>query len=203
MAGGGETELARAGAIEVVLPTVPHLLARVREAVAGWAVAPRIVVEPAEKWAAFRSARAALAASGTVTLELALSGVPTVAAYRLHLLEAIIARMIRIQSRLQSVILANLVLGENAVPELLQEKCTPERLVEALVPLLSDSPERARQIEAFARLDRIMGGAAPSAKAASIVLEVARAAASDLPQGGARQGRLAGPDGRSDMARQC
>jgi lipid-A-disaccharide synthase len=101
------------------------------------------------------------------------------------------------------VILANLVLGENAVPELLQEKCTPERLVEALVPLLSDSPERARQIEAFARLDRIMGGAAPSAKAASIVLEVARAAASDLPQGGARQGRLAGPDGRSDMARQC
>jgi lipid-A-disaccharide synthase len=129
--------------------------------------------------------------------------VPTVAAYRLHLLEAIIARMIRIQSRLQSVILANLVLGENAVPELLQEKCTPERLVEALVPLLSDSPERARQIEAFARLDRIMGGAAPSAKAASIVLEVARAAASDLPQGGARQGRLAGPDGRSDMARQC
>ena len=199
---------ARTGAIEVVLPTVPHLVARVREAVAGWAVAPRIVVEPAEKWAAFRSARAALAASGTVTLELALSGVPTVAAYRLHLIEAIIARMIRIQSRLQSVILANLVLGENAVPELLQEECTPERLVEALVPLLSDSPDRARQIKAFARLDQIMdiGGAAPSAKAASIVLEVARTAASDLPQGRppqARQGMLAGPDGRGDMARQC
>ena len=129
----------------MVLPTVPHLVARVREAVAGWAVAPRIVVEPAEKWAAFRSARAALAASGsTVMLELALSGVPTVAAYRLHLIEAIIARMIRIQSRLQSVILANLVLGENAVPELLQEECTPEALVEALVPLSSDSPDRER-----------------------------------------------------------
>jgi lipid-A-disaccharide synthase len=175
---------ARAGAIEVVLPTVPHLLTRVREAVAGWAVPPRIVVDPAEKWAAFRSARAALAASGTVTLELALSGVPTVAAYKLHLLEAIIARMIRIQSRLPSVILANLVLGENAVPELIQEDCTADKLTAALVPLLSDTPERSRQVEAFARLDRIMGvgEAAPSAKAAAIVLEVARAAA-DRDQG--------------------
>ncbi len=167
---------ARAGAIEVVLPTVPHLASRVQEAVAGWAVKPRIVVDPAEKWAAFRSARAALAASGTVTLELALSGVPTVAAYRLHFLEAIIARIIRIQSRLPSVILANLVLGENAVPELIQEECTPDRLSKALLPLLSDTPQRARQVEAFGRLDQIMGigNAAPSARAAAIVLEVAR-----------------------------
>jgi lipid-A-disaccharide synthase len=181
----------RAGMMEVVLPTVPHLVSRVREAVAGWAVKPRIVVDPAEKWAAFRSARAALAASGTVTLELALSGVPTVAAYRLHLLEAIIARIIRIQSRLPSVILANLVLGENAVPELIQEECTPDRLTEALLPLLSDTPERARQVEAFRRLDQIMGigSAAPSARAAAIVLEVARGTvaggsgmARDLPQ---------------------
>jgi lipid-A-disaccharide synthase len=180
----------RAGTMEVVLPTVPHLVSRVREAVAGWAVKPRIVVDPVEKWAAFRSARAALAASGTVTLELALSGVPTVAAYRLHLLEAIIARIIRIQSRLPSVILANLVLGENAVPELIQEDCTPDRLAEALLPLLSDTPERARQVEAFRRLDQIMGigSAAPSARAAAIVLEVARGAAGgsgmarDLPQ---------------------
>jgi lipid-A-disaccharide synthase len=168
---------ARAGAIEIVLPTVPHLASRVQEAVAGWAVKPRIVVDPAEKWAAFRSARAALAASGTVTLELALSGVPTVAAYRLHFLEAMIAQIIRIQSRLPSVILANLVLGENAVPELIQEECTPDRLSKALLPLLSDTPERARQVEAFGRLDQIMGigNAAPSARAAAIVLEVARA----------------------------
>ncbi|HUC50529.1 MAG TPA: lipid-A-disaccharide synthase [Xanthobacteraceae bacterium] len=174
---------ARAGPIDVVLPTVPHLVTRVREAVAGWAVTPRLVVEPAEKWAAFRSARAALAASGTVTLELALSGVPTVAAYKLHLLEAIIARIIRIQSRLPSVILANLVLGENAVPELIQEDCTAEKLTEALVPLLSDTPERSRQTKAFARLDGIMGvgEAAPSAKAAAIVLEVAREAVARHP----------------------
>ena len=74
-----------AAPIEVVLPTVPHLAARSAAALPTGRSTPRIVVDPAEKWAAFRSARAALAASGTVTLELALAGVPTVAAYRLHI----------------------------------------------------------------------------------------------------------------------
>jgi lipid-A-disaccharide synthase len=167
---------ARVGPIEVVMPTVPHLAAQVREAVAGWTVTPRIAVEPADKWAAFRSARAALAASGTVTLELAVAGVPTVAAYRLHAIEAMVARLIRLQSRLPSVILANLVIGENVIPELLQEDCTPENLSAALVPLISDTPARQRQIAAFGRLDEIMaiGTEEPSAKAAAIVLDAAR-----------------------------
>jgi len=167
---------ARVGAIEVVLPTVPHLLPRIREGISDWAVTPRIVVERAEKWAAFRNARAALAASGTVTLELALAGVPMVAAYRLHAIEAFIARLIRLQAKLPSVILANLVIGENVVPELLQEDCTPEQLADALVPLFSDTPERFRQVEAFQRLDRIMAidDVSASAKVADIVLDVAR-----------------------------
>jgi lipid-A-disaccharide synthase len=167
---------AAAGPLDLVVPTVPHLATRVREAVADWAVTPRLAVQPADKWAAFRGARAALAASGTVTLELALAGVPTVAAYRLHAIEAIVARLIRIQSRLPSVILANLVIGENVVPELLQEDCTPEQLADALLPLLSDTLQRRRQIEAFGRLDDIMaiGTEAPSAKAAAIVIDAAR-----------------------------
>ena len=90
---------ARVGDIELVLPTMPHLAARVAAGVANWAVKPRIVTEPAEKWAAFRNARAALAASGTVTLELALASVPTVAAYRLTLVEEIIARVARNQAK--------------------------------------------------------------------------------------------------------
>jgi lipid-A-disaccharide synthase len=164
-----------AGALGVVLPTVPHLEARIREGTAGWPVTPRIVVDPAEKWAAFRQARAALAASGTVTLELALAGVPTVAAYRLPLIEEIILRLSLPQTALHSVILANLVIGENVIPEFLQRACTPDRLTQALLPLLSDTPARQRQTEAFQRLDEIMAlGTAPSAKAAAIVLEVAR-----------------------------
>ena len=165
---------ARIGPMELVLPTVPHLAAAVHAGVAGWAVVPRIVVEPAEKWAAFRSARAALAASGTVTLELALAGVPTVAAYRLTLIEELIARLAGI-GQLTSVILANLVIGENVVPEFLQRDCVPERIADALTLLFSDTPERLRQIDAFARLDRIMAlEAAPSDKAAAIVFDVAR-----------------------------
>ncbi len=168
------------GAMELVLPTMPHLADDVRASVAGWPVAPRIVTEPAEKWAAFRSARMALAASGTVTLELALAGVPTVAAYRVAVIEEIIARAARLRQRLASVILANLVIGENVVPELLQRDCTAERIADALVPLVSDTPGRLQQIDAFARLDRIMAlDTVPSAKAAAVVLDLARRGRSD------------------------
>jgi lipid-A-disaccharide synthase len=172
-----ELVAARSGPLELVLPTVPHLAAQVREAVAGWTIPPRVVVDPAEKWAAFRRARSALAASGTVTLELALAGIPAVAAYRMSPVEAfIILRLVRLLARLPSVILANLVLGENVIPEFLQSACTPDRLAAALLPLLSDTPQRRRQIEAFGRLDAIMaiGGEAPSDKAAAIVRDVAQ-----------------------------
>jgi lipid-A-disaccharide synthase len=165
----------RAGPLELVLPTVPHLEERVREGTIGWPVAPKIVVSPAEKWAAFRTARAALAASGTVTLELALAGVPSVAAYRLPTHEELILRLMGIGKRLTSVILANLVIGENVVPEFLQRHCKPDLLGDALVGLLADTPQRQRQIEAFGRLDNIMGigGAAPSDTAAAAVLGIA------------------------------
>jgi len=167
---------ARIGPIELVLPTVPQIEHQLRDSVAGWAVQPKIVSDPSAKWAAFRRARAALAASGTVTLELALAGVPMVAAYRLHFIEAVVARAIRLRSRLPSVILANLVIGENVVPELLQEDCTPEKLADALGAAVGDTEQRRRQIDGFRRLDQIMkiGGTSPSGKAAGLVLEAAR-----------------------------
>jgi lipid-A-disaccharide synthase len=172
----------RSGPSELILPTVPHLEPLVREGVAGWANPPKIVVEPTEKWAAFRRARAALAASGTVTLELALSGVPTVAAYKVPLVEQIVMHLMTLRLKFHTVILANLVIGENVVPEFLQRNCTPERLADALVPLLSDTPERRRQVEAFRRLDTIMAinAAVPSTKAAAVVLDVAQRGRRDV-----------------------
>jgi lipid-A-disaccharide synthase len=173
---------ARAGPLELVLPTLPHLFNEVSAGTADWSVRPRVVVEAADKWAAFRAARAALAASGTVTLELALAGVPTVAAYRVSRLEEIILRgLIALRGAgspvmVKTVILANLVIGEKVVPEFLQSDCTPENLAAALIPLLSETVQRQRQVEAFARLDQIMAtnAAAPSERAAAIVLEIAR-----------------------------
>ena len=160
-------------AFEPVLPTTPQLEEIIRENVKGWQVQPRIAVTEAEKRTAFRSARAALAKSGTVTLELALAGVPMVAAYRVGAVEAFILRR---AIKVQSVILANLVLGKEVVPEFLQENCTAEALAKSLGEVLTDTPLRQRQIEAFATLDSVMstGGAQPNLRAAEIVLAAMR-----------------------------
>ena len=162
----------RLGAVDIVLPTVPHLVERVRNGTAAWLVKPRIVVDPEEKWAAFRQARAALAASGTVTLELALAQVPTVLAYKVTPLEELIARaMIKVKM----VGLANIILDEMVMPELLQQEATAENLADALVAVTKDSSARQRQCDAFARLDTIMeiGRAVPSQRAAAAVIEMA------------------------------
>ncbi|MEA2878853.1 MAG: lipid-A-disaccharide synthase [Hyphomicrobiales bacterium] len=168
----------RAGPFDLALPTLPHIAAQVASATADWPVRPRIVTGAAEKHAAFRAARAALAASGTVTLELALARVPTVAAYRIPAWEGALFRML---ASIDTVILANLVLGENVVPEYLQSQCTADGLAAGLVSILAESPQRQRQLDAFGRLDTIMGlgGEPPSARAAHAVLElIARRGAS-------------------------
>jgi lipid-A-disaccharide synthase len=160
---------------ELILPTMPHLQDAVREGVKSWPVQPRIAMGEQEKRAAFRIAHAALAKSGTVTLELALARVPMVTAYRTDAIEAwILQRAINVKS----VILANLVVGENVVPEFLQQDCTPEKLSQALRDVLTDSPLRRRQVDAFAKIDAVMstGNQSPSVRAADIVLATLRKA---------------------------
>jgi len=174
MAVFGETLAAlkeRGVVVDAVLPTLPHLADMVREAAAQWPFVPRIVTGEAEKRAAFRSARAALAKSGTVTLELALAGVPMVTLYRGTAIEAWVARRV---VRVPSIILANLVIGENVVPEFHQEECTAANLVPVLRDILSDTVARKRQLEAFAKLDKIMdtGARSPSEIAADVVIDV-------------------------------
>ncbi len=169
------------GAIDVVLPAVPHLEAMIRQGVASWPVAPRIVTGEAEKFAAFRRARVALAASGTVTLELALAGMPQTVAYKVAWIEGFLKYLITVPS----IVLPNLILGQNAVPEFLQEACTPERLAASVLSLLRDGPERAAQIAAFGRLKELMRlgpGESPSGRAAGIVIAMARNGRSDGSQ---------------------
>jgi len=163
--------------IEVVLPTLPHLVPELSELTSRWPTPPRIVTSEADKCSAFRHARAALAASGTVTLELALAGVPTVAAYRIAAFDEFILRSLAKLHpviRVRSVILANIVLGEFFIPEFLQGRCTPQYIAPALADILRDSPGRRRQIESFKRIDAILGvnDTAPSARAATAVLDL-------------------------------
>jgi lipid-A-disaccharide synthase len=175
MAVFGETLGLVALPFELILPTMPHLQEAVAAAVKDWPVRPKIVIGEQEKRAAFRIAHAAFVKSGTATLELALAGVPMVAAYKAGAIEAWI---IRRAIRSSSVILANLVIGENVVPEFIQQDCTPQKLAPALRDILSETPLRRRQVEAFAGLDAIMstGEQSPSARAADIVLATMRKA---------------------------
>src|SRR6516165_4863907 len=174
----------RLGSLEVVIPTLPHLIKTIQDATEHWDVSPRVLSDPGEKERAFRVARAALAKSGTVTLELALAGIPVVASYKVSTIEYVTVGP-AIRKRISSIILPNLLLGENVVPEILQHRCTADTLAGALVALFGQTSERQRQIDAFSRLDSIMeiGSSIPAARAASIVLDVARR---DVPVKGQR-----------------
>jgi len=159
------------GPFDVVLPTLPHVEAEVRAHAANWAVKPRIEVGEASKLATFRAAHAALAASGTVTLELALAGVPMVGAYKVSRLEEQLKYFIKLPD---SILLPNLILGERAIPEILQGECTPDRLAQALGALVGGGAARPAQVAALGRLDALMRlpqGDAPSERAARTVLE--------------------------------
>jgi lipid-A-disaccharide synthase len=137
-----------------------------------WPIPGHIVEGEEDKFRAFKLASAALAASGTVTLELALAGTPMVVAYRV---DSVAAPFLRRLIKAPTTVLANLVLGENAFPEFHQEHSTPENLTRALVPLFADSPERRAQLGALARIpERLMiEGPSPSEAAADIVLDYA------------------------------
>ncbi|MBX9683774.1 MAG: lipid-A-disaccharide synthase [Hyphomicrobium sp.] len=170
--GDAVARLAEQGhAFSVVIPAVPHVKAMIMERTAAWRVKP-MIVDGADKYAAMDLARAALAASGTVTLELALAGTPTVVAYKVDW----IMKPLRYLLNVQSVVLANLVLGRNVYPELLQDACTAQTLSAALKPLLHESAERSAQLAALAIMParmRIASGH-PSFAAADVVIGVLR-----------------------------
>jgi len=159
-----------AGPFEVILPAVGSVRPLIEEGLKSWPVTPHIVSTEADKFASFKLARAALAASGTVTLELALSGTPMVVAYRADP----IASSLRFLLIAHSVVLPNLILGENVFPEFLNEDCDGELLNRALLPLMQGGLERERQLAGVARVtERVREFVNPSEWAAQIVLTYA------------------------------
>jgi lipid-A-disaccharide synthase len=156
-----------------LLPTVDHVSHYVQEHTRNWSVPLHFLHSDTDKYAAFSAARAAIAASGTVTTELALAGTPMVVAYRLG---ALTYALVRPFVRVDYIVLANILLDRAAVPELIQRKCTGEALARAALPLLRDDAARARQqhdlAEAMAKLG--VGGEPPSIRAARCLLDFVR-----------------------------
>jgi lipid-A-disaccharide synthase len=164
----------------LAVAATPRLAEAIRGAGASWRSAP-IVVVGEEKYNAMAASTVALAASGTVTLELALAGVPMVVGYRVNPLTALLARRL---IKVSHVCLVNLLAGRGVVPELLQDDCRGDALAEAVGRLLVDEAARGAQVaaagEAVRRLNPPANG--PSGNAADVILAVVGRAAHNPAQ---------------------
>jgi lipid-A-disaccharide synthase len=159
------------GEFRVVVPTVENVAELVSVGVRDWPGAPIVLRGVEAKYDAFAASRAALAASGTVALELAMARVPMTVAYRLNpLTEALLDRIVKVRQ----VNLINLILGRTVVAEHLGGDCTPERLAATLVELIRDQWVRAVHREGYDAAMRLLGagGVSPSLKAADTILEI-------------------------------
>ncbi|HJU20174.1 MAG TPA: lipid-A-disaccharide synthase [Stellaceae bacterium] len=166
------------GRFRVVVPTVANVAAAVEQAVGAWPGRAIVVRRPQDKYDGLAASRAALAASGTVALELALARLPMVVGYRLNpLTEALLARVLKVRQ----VNLVNLLLDRPLVPELLGPACTPERLAAALVPLIRDEAVRAAHRQGYDEAMRRLGagGPSPSQRAADRILAIIAARSRD------------------------
>ncbi len=114
---------------------------------------------------------AVMAASGTVTLELAILGVPMVVAYRVSPITYFLGRWL---IKVKYASLVNLVAGEKIVPELMQREATPENISQALRSLLGDTGAAERMKEGLARVVRQLGGPGASRRAAQVALQLKR-----------------------------
>jgi lipid-A-disaccharide synthase len=155
--------------LHVVIPTVSNVAALVREVTADWPVPVTVVDGFMEKHDCFQESEVALAASGTVAVELAVAGVPTVIGYRASPITAWLARRLL---KIKYVSLPNLLLDREVLPELLQADLTPERIAAELAALLEDDDRRQRQIKAFRQVVKILtpDGESPSMVAARQIL---------------------------------
>ena len=160
---------ARVPGLNTVVPTVAGVAEQVQAAVQTWPCPVVIVRDGGEKAEAFAASDAALTASGSAVLELAIAEVPMVVGYRVNPLTMALARRL---VRVDWVSLFNLVLDRPVVPEYLQDQCRPGLLAEAVERIIVDGEARSAQIAA-ARVvsDRLgVGGARPSQRAADVIL---------------------------------
>ena len=175
------------GPFRVAVPTVENVAAAVTEGVHTWPGRPLVLRGDEAKYDAFAASRAALAASGTVALELAMARVPMAVAYRLNpLTEMLLDRVLKVRQ----VNLINLILGQPLVGEFLRADCRPDRLAAAMAELIGDERVRAAHCAGYDEAMRRLGagGISPSLRAADRILAVIAASRhgsmSDAPPNG-------------------
>jgi lipid-A-disaccharide synthase len=153
-----------------IIPLVPHIADLVREKTANWPCKPIYVEEEADKFAVFQAARAALASSGTATMELALSGLPTVVAYNMGLMGDLLVRIMPVPS----VVLVNLILDEPAMPEFLQDRCDAREIAPVMLEMLQNDEVNAhyRSMLAGFRPAMRQQGEKPADRAAGFTLSL-------------------------------
>jgi len=161
----------RVGPFRVVMPTVAHVADAVAAGARGWPGNAIIVRGNEAKYDAFAASRAALAASGTVALELALAGLPMAVAYRLNpLTEALLNHVVKVRQ----VNLINLLLDRALVPEHLRDRCAPGPLAASLAALIEDEDVRSAHCRGYdTAMRRLRGaGTSPSRAAADRILAI-------------------------------
>ena len=158
--------------LQVLIPTAPGVAEMVRQGTADWPLKPVLLEDSSQKYDAFAAMNVALAASGTVTLELALAGVPTVVGYKVSPLSAPVGRRL---VNMDAVVLANWILKRKVQPFYLQERCTPESLTVAVARMFDDSKARDNSALAARDLREALGTGEipPSDRAAIAVAEAA------------------------------
>jgi lipid-A-disaccharide synthase len=158
--------------LRIVVPTVATVAKTVKEDTLSWSVPVLVVEGQDEKFGAFKAANAALAASGTVSLELALAKTPTVITYRLKKMTHFIASRL-IKAKYASII--NMLHGRYVTPELLQDDCCPEKIIPLISDLLDQKQSNLDQHKDFESALKMLGlgdDRTPSMRAADCVLSL-------------------------------
>ena len=153
-------------AVRVALPTVRGVADLVRDLTADWPIVPQIIEDAASKRGAFACANVAIAASGTVSLELAANGCPMVIAYDMN---PVTLWLMRRAALIDTVTLVNLVADSRVVPEFIGPRCRAELIAPAVLRLLADpSGQDAAMALTMQRLGQ--GGEPPGLRAAKSVM---------------------------------
>ncbi len=152
-----------------VLPAGGHVVREIRDEVLGWDIVCEVVTGDEAKWQAFAEADVALAASGTVLLELALAGVPHISCYKLDPVSRLLSRLVTSWT----AALPNMIADRVVVSEYYDGQVRPERLARQAAQLASDTLHRSAMLSDFDLIrSRMEVGVPASQKAAATLLSV-------------------------------